>query len=114
MKSIQVSSLFVSLVAAHSAVWDITFDGTQYPARDARFDAQLGAKRIEWTFDNELGRPWQAINDVQNNSIACKFLSDARALNVETDENQAVPMRSHQRSRLGPELVLRLSYIGPE
>ncbi|QDS67420.1 hypothetical protein FKW77_000014 [Venturia effusa] len=67
---------FLGYAAAHSAVWTIEFDGTIYPARDARMDAQLGAKRVEWTYMNNIGtsgkpEPWQAINNVLDPGITC-------------------------------------------
>lgn len=55
MKTIVFIFAFASYVAAHSAVWNIKFDGITYPARDARMDTQLGAKRVEWTYTNNIG-----------------------------------------------------------
>jgi hypothetical protein len=45
----------------------------RYPARDARFDGKLGAKRIEWSFKDNLGQPWQATTNVKDQAIACKL-----------------------------------------
>jgi hypothetical protein len=73
MKSVGASLLLAGLAAAHSAVWNITFDGTLYPARDGRLDDQLNAKRIEWYRDETMpGNPWASVNDVQSDAIACK------------------------------------------
>ncbi|KAF1981995.1 lytic polysaccharide monooxygenase [Aulographum hederae CBS 113979] len=76
MKSTLSALLFAAGAAAHSAVWTINFDGTEYPALDARMDKDLGAKRIEWTFTNNNGvegrpAPWQAITDVTSPGITC-------------------------------------------
>jgi hypothetical protein len=80
MKTIASAFIFAALAAAHSAVWTIEFDGTTYPARDARMDAQLGAKRVEWTYDNNKGpdgkpAPWQAVTNVLDEGITCKSRS---------------------------------------
>lgn len=82
MKSFKPSLFFASYAVAHSAVWTIEFDGTTYPARDARMDAQLGAKRVEWTYTNNIGtsgkpEPWQAITDVLNPGITCELFSES-------------------------------------
>jgi hypothetical protein len=79
MKGPTFALFLAGYTTAHSAVWTINFDGTTYPARDARMDAQLGAKRIEWTYTNNIGtsgkpEPWQAIVDVLNPGITCKIL----------------------------------------
>lgn len=76
MKAIASTVLFAAYTAAHSAVWTIEFDGTSYPARDARMDAQLGAKRVEWAYTNNIGtsgkpEPWQAITNVLDAGITC-------------------------------------------
>lgn len=78
MKSIATIILFAAYAAAHSAVWTIEFDGTTYPARDARMDAQLGAKRVEWTYTNNIGtsgkpEPWQAVVNVLDAGITCEL-----------------------------------------
>jgi hypothetical protein len=79
MKPVVSTLLFAGFAVAHSAVWTIEFDGTTYPARDARMDAQLGAKRIEWTYTNNIGtsgkpEPWQAVTDVLSPGITCRFI----------------------------------------
>jgi len=76
MMSLISTLLFVGSAVAHSAVWTIEFDGTTYPARDARMDEQLNAKRIEWTYTNNIGtsgkpEPWQAVTDVLSPGITC-------------------------------------------
>jgi hypothetical protein len=45
-----------------------------YPARDARFDPMLKAKRIEWSFDNAQNFTWAAVTNVTDKGIACKYL----------------------------------------
>src|ERR1700744_3879420 len=73
MKFTSACLLFTGLAAAHSAVRNITFDGTNYPARDGRMDDQLNAKRIEWYRDEtQPGNPWASVNDVQSDAIACE------------------------------------------
>jgi len=77
MLLIRASLFFTGLAAAHSAVWNITFDGTLYPARDGRMDDQLNAKRIEWYRDEtQPGNPWASVNDVQSDAIACERTLD--------------------------------------
>jgi hypothetical protein len=87
MKSVLAAGLFSGLAAAHSAAWSVTVDGAKfvpaslssgrsdnvrYPARDVRSDNVLGAKRIEWKFDNAYNFPWHAITDVESQGFACK------------------------------------------
>jgi len=71
MIALKSTLLFASVVSAHSAVWNVTFDGTTYPARDARFDGAFRAKRIEWNFDNAQNFTWAAVTNVSDPGIAC-------------------------------------------
>ncbi|KAF2670631.1 hypothetical protein BT63DRAFT_454820 [Microthyrium microscopicum] len=71
MKSAHIPLLFASLASAHSAVSSVIFDGTRYPARDARMDRDFNARRIEWNFKDMNGFPWLAVNDVQDPAITC-------------------------------------------
>jgi hypothetical protein len=80
MKFVATTLLFAGSAAAHSAVWTVKIDGTVYPARDARMDQQLGAKRIEWSFADEKNFTWMAISDVLSPSIACGADPKAPAL----------------------------------
>ena len=87
MKVVISTILFAAYATAHSAVWNIEFDGTTYPARDARMDAQLGAKRVEWTFTNNIGTdgkpaPWQAITDVLDPDITCRSHSQPLSFHI--------------------------------
>lgn len=69
-----LASLAILFTAAnaHSGVWNIDIDGINYPARDARIDGTLGAKRIEWSFKNERNIPWAGIKNVSSPDITCK------------------------------------------
>jgi hypothetical protein len=71
MRSIATSLFFAGIVTAHSGVWSVKVDGTTYPARDARMDEQLGAKRIEWSFKDVDNFTWKAVTDVLNPAITC-------------------------------------------
>jgi hypothetical protein len=84
-------ALLAGLVHAHSGVWTITVDGIRYvywrsysliplltyllrsyPARDARMDGRLGAKRVEWGFSDSGGRTWGPVENVNDQALACK------------------------------------------
>jgi len=70
MKNTIITVLFSSLVYAHSGVWNLDIDGISYPARDARMDGRLGAKRIEWSF-SDSGRTWGPIENLNDQGLAC-------------------------------------------
>lgn len=103
MRTIILIFAFACYAAAHSSVWEIEFDGTLYPARDARMDAQLGAKRIEWTYTNNIGtsgkpEPWQAIVNVSDPGITCTPLSFRWNAHYEANVDiQVVSTQSPQR-----------------
>jgi hypothetical protein len=47
-------------------------DETRYPARDARIDDELGAKRIEWHRGQKMkGNPWNPVTNVETPAITC-------------------------------------------
>ncbi|KAE9964542.1 hypothetical protein EG328_010369 [Venturia inaequalis] len=59
-----------------SVLNEILHPDDEKSSRDARMDAQLGAKRIEWTYTNNIGtsgkpEPWQAIVNVSDPGITC-------------------------------------------
>src|SRR5436190_15398694 len=78
-----------------------------YPALDSRFDHELGAKRIEWSFDDTKDTMWAAITDVNDPGLACKVdpnafeIKSSPALQVAStpDHRHCVP-----RQELGPML----------
>ncbi|KAF2405581.1 hypothetical protein EJ06DRAFT_526096 [Trichodelitschia bisporula] len=98
------------LVAAHSAVWKVTFDGTTYPARDARMDPELGAKRAEWHFKNVQNFPWMAVRDVEDASITCGLDATPPDLSAKAraGANVTVQWSGIIRMHLGPVLT----YLG--
>jgi hypothetical protein len=89
MKSTIIITLLSSLAHAHSGVWNLEIDGLRYivmlktsvrimltifcsyPARDARMDGKLGAKRIEWSF-SDSGILWGPVDKVDDPALTCK------------------------------------------
>lgn len=64
-----------ALTSAHSGIWNIDIDGINYPARDARFDGKLGAKRIEWSFENHRNIPWAAVQNGSSPDVTCNIFT---------------------------------------
>jgi len=110
MRSVKLSAIFVGVAAAHSAVLSVIFDGTKYPARDARFDPQLGVKRTEWRFDNLVGFPWMAITDVLDPAITCGLNATPPELKAfaRAGSEVSVQWSGIVRMHLGPVM----SYLG--
>jgi len=91
MKNTIIIALLSSVAHAHSGVWNLEIDGLRYivmlktsgrivltifcsyPARDARMDGKLGAKRIEWSF-SDSGRLWGPVEKVDDPAITCKMV----------------------------------------
>jgi hypothetical protein len=88
MKAAQFSVLFAGFSSAHYAIKSLVIDGNRlvnprklilnhilrvcrFPARDARIDEFVGAKRIEWSFKDRNNFVWQALNNVLDPSITC-------------------------------------------
>ena len=44
-----------------------------FPARAARIEDLVGAKRIEWSFKDRDNFVWKALNDVTIKGIACRL-----------------------------------------
>jgi len=102
--------LFAGVAAAHSAVLSVKFDGTTYPARDARFDPVLKAKRVEWSFKDVNSFPWMAVTDVLDPAIACGLDSKPPELKAvaRAGSEVAVQWSGIVRMHLGPVM----SYLG--
>jgi len=110
MKAIKISILFAGVATAHSAVLSVKLDGTVYPARDARFDPVVKARRIEWKVKDMNNFPWMAVTDVLSPAIACgldpqppEIKAAARA-----GSDVAVQWSGIVRMHLGPVM----SYLG--
>jgi len=79
MKAAFTTALFTGLVVAHSGVWNVDIDGVNYPARDTRMDGKLGAKRIEWSFQ-DARVPWGPIEKVDDPGLTCGVNAKAPVL----------------------------------
>lgn len=87
----------------------------RYLARDARLDDWVGAKRIEWSYDDQQNFTWMAINDHTSQSIACgsnpkppPLKAFARAGSDVTIQWTNVP-----RHHLGPSMSVSWITAGP-
>jgi len=110
MKAGLVLPLFAGLVAAHSGVWNVEVDGNMYPARDARFDGKLGAKRIEWGF-TDSGVVWAPVKGLTSQGMACGDNPNTPALKAFARPGAKVTIQWSQlvRTHYGPAL----SYLAP-
>jgi cellulase len=111
MKAVKISVLFVGVAAAHSAVLSVQFDGTTYPARDARFDPVLKPKRVEWSVKDVNNFPWMAVTDVLDPAITCGLDAQPPELKAvaRAGSDVAVQWSGIVRMHLGPVM----SYLGP-
>jgi lytic cellulose monooxygenase (C1-hydroxylating) len=111
MKSVKVSAIFAGVAAAHSGVLSVTFDGTNYPARDARFDPYLGVKRIEWKVKDVANFPWMAVTDVLDPSITCGLDAQPPELKAVARAGSEVSVQWSGIVRMHQGPVM--SYLGP-
>ena len=89
-------------------------DLNSYPALDVRFDRALGAKRIEWNFDDTKNTTWAAITDVNDPGLACKLIQNAfqnRKLTGITGGVNPRPPALHAKARAGSNITVQWSGV---
>jgi len=101
---------FAGLAAAHSGVWRVEVDGVDYPARDTRMDGKLGARRIEWSFQDS-GVPWAPVGSVNGPDFTCGKGAKAPALKAFARAGAKVTVQwsGIVRTHYGPTM----SYLAP-
>ncbi|KAF2666413.1 hypothetical protein BT63DRAFT_416786 [Microthyrium microscopicum] len=106
MKSFLTVALSTGVALAHSGVWNLDIDGTNYPARDTRMDGKLGAKRIEWGF-RDAGVPWGPVSDVNSAGITCGLSPTPPALKAvaRAGANVTVQWSGIVRTHYGPVMT---------
>ena len=89
----------------------------RYPARDARIDDDLGAKRIEWIRGQKVksamlseGNAWNPITNVDSAAITCKRTHHVLFEVLKTKGGRSpLPPQLHAVARAGSNVTIQWS-----